>query len=99
MFSMWVAVTAILRSSYGDAVRPSPALMRRRKWSMPPTARAKREGADISFMVGDATGIPFDPERFDVIVAVTILCFVADAPPVFREIARVLRPGGGPGDR
>src|SRR6516225_3290246 len=57
-------------------------------------ARAKREGADISFMVGEAVTMPFDPERFDVVVAVTILCFVANAAPVFREIARVLRPGG-----
>ena len=57
-------------------------------------ARAKREGADISFMVGEAESIPFDPERFDVVVAVTILCFIADAGPVFREIARVLKPGG-----
>jgi SAM-dependent methyltransferase len=45
-------------------------------------------------MVGEAANIPFDPERFDVVVAMTILCFVADAAPVFREIARVLRPGG-----
>ena len=57
-------------------------------------ARAKREGADILFMVGEAASIPFDPERFDVVVAVTILCFVADPAPVFREITRVLRPGG-----
>lgn len=57
-------------------------------------ARAKREGADISFMMGEAGSVPFDPERFDVVVAVTILCFVANAGPVFREITRVLRPGG-----
>jgi ubiquinone biosynthesis O-methyltransferase len=57
-------------------------------------ARAKREGVDISFIVGEAASIPLDPERFDVVVAVTILCFVANAAPVFSEIARVLRPGG-----
>jgi 2-polyprenyl-3-methyl-5-hydroxy-6-metoxy-1,4-benzoquinol methylase len=57
-------------------------------------ARAKREGADIALTVGEAASIPFDPERFDVVVAVTILCFVAHAAPVFNEIARVLRPGG-----
>ena len=56
--------------------------------------RVKREGADISFMVSEAATIPFDPERFDVVVAVTILCFVANAAPVFSEIARVLRRGG-----
>jgi SAM-dependent methyltransferase len=57
-------------------------------------AKAKLEGADISFMAGDAANIPFDRQRFDVVVAVTILCFVANAAHVFREIARVLRPGG-----
>jgi SAM-dependent methyltransferase len=57
-------------------------------------ARAKREDAHISFMVGEAASIPFDLERFDVVVAVTILCFVANAAPVFSEITRVLRPGG-----
>jgi ubiquinone/menaquinone biosynthesis C-methylase UbiE len=53
--------------------------------------RAKREGADMSFMVGKAASIPCDAERFDVVVAVTILCFVVNAAPVFSEIARVLR--------
>ena len=57
-------------------------------------ARAKREGADISFTVGEADRIPFAAERFDVVVAVTILCFVSNVAPVFQEIARVLRPGG-----
>jgi SAM-dependent methyltransferase len=57
-------------------------------------ARARREGAAVSFMVGEAARLPFDAECFDAVVAVTLLCFVADAAPVFREIARVLRPGG-----
>jgi SAM-dependent methyltransferase len=38
--------------------------------------------------------IPFEAEQFDVVTAITILCFVEDAAPIFREIARVLRPGG-----
>ena len=57
-------------------------------------ARAKREGPNISFMVGEADRIPFAAERFDVVVAVTILCFVSNVAPVFQEIARVLRPVG-----
>jgi ubiquinone/menaquinone biosynthesis C-methylase UbiE len=57
-------------------------------------ARAKREGANIAFIVGPAERIPVSPERFDVVVAVTILCFVQNAGPVFKEIARVLSPGG-----
>ena len=55
---------------------------------------AQRRGADIAFEVANARQLPFLAERFDLVAAVTILCFVADAAPVFREMARVLRPGG-----
>jgi len=57
-------------------------------------SRARREGAEIEFIVAPAESIPFASERFDIVVAVTILCFVENAAPVFAEIARVLRPGG-----
>jgi len=57
-------------------------------------ANAKQEGADVAFIVAPAERIPFPSERFDVVSAVTILCFVENAAPVFAEIARVLRPGG-----
>jgi SAM-dependent methyltransferase len=55
---------------------------------------AKRHGVDIAFEVANAERLPFPPEQFDIVTAVTILCFVDDATPVFQEIARVLRPGG-----
>jgi ubiquinone biosynthesis O-methyltransferase len=57
-------------------------------------SRAQREGAEIEFSATDAGNIPFASERFDIVAAVTILCFVENAAPVFAEIARVLRPGG-----
>jgi len=57
-------------------------------------ARAKAEGVDIAFQAAAVEHLPFPPESFDVAVAVTILCFVDDAAPAFREMARVLRPGG-----
>lgn len=57
-------------------------------------ARAQRAHAQVTFEIGAAAAMPFPAGQFDVVVAVTILCFVADAAPVFREIARVLRPGG-----
>jgi ubiquinone biosynthesis O-methyltransferase len=56
--------------------------------------RAKRHNADIAFKVAMAERLPFPDEQFDVVTAITILCFVDDAVPVFREIARVLRPKG-----
>jgi ubiquinone/menaquinone biosynthesis C-methylase UbiE len=57
-------------------------------------ARARQAEADIDFQVAAAGSLPFPPDSFDVVVAVTVLCFIDDATPVFREIARVLRPGG-----
>jgi ubiquinone biosynthesis O-methyltransferase len=57
-------------------------------------ARAKLHNADVNFHLARAEALPFPPEQFDVVTAITILCFVEDAAPVFRETARVLRPGG-----
>jgi ubiquinone biosynthesis O-methyltransferase len=56
--------------------------------------RAAQHNADITFQVATAEHLPFPAEQFDVVTAITILCFVEDAAPVFREVARVLRPGG-----
>jgi ubiquinone biosynthesis O-methyltransferase len=56
--------------------------------------RPKPRNADISFQVARAEQLPFPAGQFDVVTAITILCFVEDAAPVFQEIARVLRPGG-----
>jgi len=56
--------------------------------------RATQHNVDITFQVGTAEQLPFPAEQFDVVTAITILCFVDDAAPVFREITRVLRPGG-----
>jgi SAM-dependent methyltransferase len=49
--------------------------------------RAKHRTAPIAFEVAAAEQLPFASERFDIIVAVTILCFVQDAAPVFRKMA------------
>lgn len=56
--------------------------------------RAAREGAEMAFNVALAESLPFPPEHFDRVLAVTVLCFVEDAAPVLREMVRVLRPGG-----
>jgi 2-polyprenyl-3-methyl-5-hydroxy-6-metoxy-1,4-benzoquinol methylase len=56
--------------------------------------RSRAAGADIRFQVATAQRLPFPDETFDIVVAMTILCFVRDAEPVFHEVARVIRPGG-----
>lgn len=56
--------------------------------------RALQHSAAIAFEIGLAEELPYAAMSFDLVLAVTILCFVADAAPVFRGLARVLRPGG-----
>lgn len=38
--------------------------------------------------------MPFAPHTFDVVVAVTVLCFIGNAGSALREMLRVLKPGG-----
>ncbi len=56
--------------------------------------RTLQSGLSVDFQVASAQNLPFPAEQFDIVIAITILCFVEDAGPVFRKIARVLRPGG-----
>jgi SAM-dependent methyltransferase len=56
--------------------------------------RARISQAAADFVEGDARSLPFDDSSFDVVVAVTVLCFVADSERAVKEMARVLRPGG-----
>ncbi len=56
--------------------------------------RAADAGLPLELHVADALTLPFPPKRFDVVLAVTVLCFVPDPPRAVAEMARVLRPGG-----
>jgi ubiquinone biosynthesis O-methyltransferase len=56
--------------------------------------RAQTTGERVTFLPGRIEQLPLADARFDVVVAVTVLCFVADATAAVREMARVLRPGG-----
>lgn len=56
--------------------------------------RASEQDVDVALCLGHAENLPFADQSFDVVVAVTILCFVAEAEQTFAEIGRVLRPGG-----
>ncbi|WP_249779828.1 class I SAM-dependent methyltransferase [Bradyrhizobium sediminis] len=56
--------------------------------------RAESEATRAQFVEGNAESLPFDDATFDIVVAVTVLCFVRDAERAVKEIARVLKPGG-----
>lgn len=59
---------------------------------------ARRRAADASVNVdlhqGDIQSLPFDDDTFDIVTAITVLCFVPDPQQAIDEMARVLTPGG-----
>lgn len=57
-------------------------------------SRVAQAGLHATFMEGPVQRLPFPDASFDVVVSITVLCFVADAAGAVREMARVLRPGG-----
>jgi SAM-dependent methyltransferase len=57
-------------------------------------ALAEARGIVVRLVQGDIGALPFPDGSFDVVLAVTVLCFVDDAPRAAGEMARVLRPGG-----
>ncbi len=74
-----VEVTAL------DAV---PAMIRRTN------ARAKKLGVEVDTRVGDARALPFNDERFDIVLLHLFLSVVSDPEAVIAETARVLAPAG-----
>lgn len=56
---------------------------------------AEREGYDIDVVRADMSRpLPFDDASFDLIVHPVSNCYIQEVEPVWRECARVLRPGG-----
>ena len=56
--------------------------------------RAAACGASVEWCRASAESLPYDSGTFDIVLAVTILCFIRDPLQVVREVSRVLRPGG-----
>ena len=58
-------------------------------------ANAAQAGAtNVEFLKGTIESIPLPAESVDVVISNCVVNLAADKPAVFREIARVLRPGG-----
>ncbi|OGQ14849.1 MAG: hypothetical protein A2138_21245 [Deltaproteobacteria bacterium RBG_16_71_12] len=57
-------------------------------------ARSSARGVSVRLEQGRAEALPFDDGSFDVVLAVTVLCFVPDAARAVAEMARVLTPDG-----
>jgi SAM-dependent methyltransferase len=57
-------------------------------------ARAETSGVAAQLRQGDIRALPFADGSFDVVLAITVLCFVDPAARALAEMARVLTPGG-----
>jgi ubiquinone/menaquinone biosynthesis C-methylase UbiE len=82
------AIEAARRDAKITAIDVDPAMLA--------AARSRLESAAVSVALREARAeaLPFDDGAFDVVLAVTVLCFVPDARGAVREMARVLTPGG-----
>ena len=59
-------------------------------------ARAKAGADAVTFLAHDlGQPLPFDARRFERVVCGLVVDHIADLPALFREMARVCRPGGG----
>jgi arsenite methyltransferase len=55
---------------------------------------AEAGAGNVEFLKGQIEAIPLPAESIDVVISNCVVNLAADKPAVFREIARVLRPGG-----
>jgi arsenite methyltransferase len=55
---------------------------------------AEAGATNVEFLKGTIEAIPLPAESVDVVISNCVVNLAADKPAVFREIARVLRPGG-----
>ena len=59
------------------------------------TANAKNAGiTNVEFRVGDIEALPLESASVDLVISNCVINLTPDKPAVFREIARVLKPGG-----
>lgn len=57
-------------------------------------AREERVEDKVEFRVADVLELPFEADRFDVVLVESVLGFVEDKPRAIRECVRATRPGG-----
>lgn len=58
--------------------------------------RGRAEGVEdrVTYVVADMLALPFEDDRFDVVIAESVLSFVLDKERVIGEMVRVTKPGG-----
>lgn len=58
--------------------------------------RVREDGVEdrVELRIADALDLPFETDRFDVVVCESVLAFVGDKARAIRELVRVTKPGG-----
>jgi ubiquinone/menaquinone biosynthesis C-methylase UbiE len=69
-------------------IEPDPHMRKRAK------KRATETEISIDLRSGRAESLPYEDERFDVVIACSVLCTVSDVEQTLKEIHRVLTPSG-----
>ncbi len=82
------AIAAANRGALVTALDLEPAML------TAAAERMARQRLSIALHQGRIECLPFQDASFDVVVAVTVLCFVTDTKTALREMVRVLVPGG-----
>jgi ubiquinone/menaquinone biosynthesis C-methylase UbiE len=57
-------------------------------------AKEERVADRVEFRVADVLDLPFETDRFDIVILESVLVFVEDKPRAIRECVRVTKPGG-----
>lgn len=83
-----LACAIAARGARPTGIDPDPAMLAAAR------SRAAMAGQRAIFLEGHVERLPFPDASFDVVTAITVLCFVADAAGAVRELARTVRPGG-----
>jgi arsenite methyltransferase len=88
-FDAFLAAARVGPAGRVIGVDMTPAMIRKAR------ANARRAGhANVEFRRGDIEALPVDDASVDLVISNCVLNLVPDKPRAFREIARVLKPGG-----
>ncbi|MDI6600788.1 MAG: methyltransferase domain-containing protein [Thermoanaerobacteraceae bacterium] len=83
------AANVIGESGYAVGIDVTPAMVKAANENL-----KKSEVKNASFILAEAENLPFEDDRFDVVISDCVINHSKDKEKVYRELYRVLKPGG-----